>query len=302
MTIPLRAWLPDRDPDPVNPACEAVRGILRCRRHETFVESADGARHFADEVIWRGYREHFANQPVVGRRLPQADYDTGRPICILWPDEPPPGEPHVELYYNERLVKYAASLLGHNAINVDGRIYNYSHRLDENEVLTHEEYFYRPALGEFAPSPRSGRNETVDGRRYLDKFGRRFMRTIHALRVFGIDTPRLARLLDATMRRIHDAPPGGPSGDKWREFNPLTRNCTTLLRDALNEYGFAGVKGQFPRELFVSAAYHLSRRPELCVEIVTVSQLKVAEAPYSAPAPLLNPLNHWRRGKLPAPA
>jgi len=277
-----------------------IRGTLRREGDAWFVETGDGVRHLADELIWHGYQEHFEDQPVLARRLPQVDYERGRPIWILWPDEPPLAEDFVELYYNERLVKYPASLLGHNAINVNGRIFNFSHLLNENEVLTHEEYFYRPALGEFAPSPGNGRNEVLDGRRYLDKFGRRFMRTIHAVRVYGIDTQRMEEVFEGTMRRIHDTPGRHDRQDKWRDFHPLTNNCTTLIRDGLNACGLDDIKGRFPRDLFVSAAYHLPRRPDLRVEVLALDQFKVAEAPYSAHAHIINPANYWRRGRLPA--
>jgi len=198
-------------------------------------------------------------------------------------------------------VKYPASILGHNAINVNGRIFNFSHLMNENEVITHEEYFYRPALGEFAPSPGHGRFELrEDGRAYLDKFGRRFMRTIHALRVFGIDTQRMAGIFDGIMRRVHDTAPRAGRPEKWRDFHPISRNCTTLIRDGLNAYGFEDIQGRFPRDLFVNAAYQLRRRSDVRAEILTLHQLKVAEAPYSAQAWLIAPGNYWRQARLAA--
>jgi len=295
-------WLPEWDSDPVNSPGEPLRGTLRSQGDQAFLEAQDGSRPLAGERIWQGYIEHFENRPVLARHLTEVDYQDGRPICILWPDEAPPAEAFVDLYYNERLVKYPASLLGHNAINVNGRIFNFSHRLDENEILTHEEYFYRPALGEFAPSPGNGRDEVLDGRRYLDKFGRRFMRTIHAVRVFGIDTERLGAIFDGIMERIHDPINGNPETGKWREFNPVTRNCTTVIRDGLNEYGFRDIRGRFPRDIFVNAAYHLPQYPNLRVEIVTLEQLKVEEAPYSVQARLLNPVNYWKKNRISAGA
>ena len=54
---------------------------------------------------------------------------------------------------NERLTKYFVSYLGHTAVNVNGSIFNFSHLMNENEIMGKEEYFYRPALSEFAPSP-----------------------------------------------------------------------------------------------------------------------------------------------------
>ncbi len=300
-TFPIMCPATRRDPvHPVN-VTATVRGTLRQEGGQTYIEGPDGARHLTDEVIWRGYLDHFEGRAVLARPLPQTDYERGRPIQILWPDEPPPSQDFIELYYNERLVKYRTSFLGHNAINVNGRIFNFSHLLNENEILTPEEYFYRPALGEFAPSPDHGRFEIrEDGRAYFDKFGRRFMRTIHAIRVFGIDAGRIAGIFEGIMQRILDTPRQDDPAAKWRDFHPLTRNCTTLIRDGLNAYGFDVVRGRFPRDLFVNAAYHLSRRPELRVEVLRIDQLKVAEAPYSARTWLLAPGNYWRQARLSA--
>ena len=80
---------------------------------------------------------------MCARELPQLDYKTDQPIIIMWPDESPPSEPVVDFYYNERLVKYPASLFGHNAININGNIYNFSHLMNENEIITPEEFIYR---------------------------------------------------------------------------------------------------------------------------------------------------------------
>ena len=276
-----------------------IHGMLRRDGEHVFIEDTDGRRRLAGELIWRGYVDHFLDCPVHARAVSQRDYERGRRIQLLWPDEPAPQEDYIEIYYNERLVKYRTSLLGHNAVNVNGRIFNFSHLMNENEILTPEEYFYRPALGEFAPSPTHGGYELrSDGRAYLDKFGRRFMRTIHAIRVRDIDAARMSAIFDGIMDRIHDTPRRKDKPEKWRDFHPLTRNCTTLVRDGLNAYGFASIRGRFPRDLFVSAAYHLSRRRDLRVQMWARPQLKVAEAPYSAMSWLLAPGNYWRRSRL----
>ena len=104
------------------------------------------------------------------------------------------------------------------------------------------------------------------------------------------------------MCRVLDTPTAPREPDKWRDFHPVTRNCTTLVRDGLRAYGFTEVSGRFPRDLFVNAAWHLSRRQELRVELTSLTQLKVDEAPYSAQAPMLAPVNYWRRRRLPGPA
>ena len=163
-------------------------GILTADENNGFLLSRDGSRVLEENHIWDCYINHWAGQNVCARLLPQKDYENGEPIVIAWPDIPLANVDFMELYYNERLVKYWPSLFGHNAICVNGRIYNYSHLINENEVISIEEYFYRPALGEFAPSPNTGLFEILDdGTAYYDKFGRNFMRTIHVLRVEGIN-------------------------------------------------------------------------------------------------------------------
>ncbi len=163
-------------------------GLLKTRNGVSFIQEADGRRSLEGEIIWSGYLAHFSGKNVFARKLPHNDYETGRPIVLMWPCDPEPAESFVELYFNERLVKYPISLLGHLAVNVDGEIFNFSHLMNENEVLRPEDYFYRPALGEFAPHPVSGKADLDDPEKpYYDKFGRRFMRTVHVLRILGLN-------------------------------------------------------------------------------------------------------------------
>lgn len=56
-------------------------------------------------------------------------------MSVMWPDEPVPDESVVELYFNEHLVKYPVSFLGHLAVNVNGTIFNFSHLMNENEMI-----------------------------------------------------------------------------------------------------------------------------------------------------------------------
>ena len=58
------------------------------------------------------------------------------------------------------------------------------------------------------------------------------------------------------------------------------------------------IKGNFPRELFISAAYHLSRANGLKLQYSILPQLKVPEAPFSIVPPILNPFNYFRLNKL----
>lgn len=275
-----------------------IKGILRVEENRSWVEDDQGVKYLTDDLIWEGYIKHWCNRPVCARHLPQTDYKTRRPIVIMWPDEAPASEPFVELYYNERLVKYSASTFGHNAINVNGQIYNFSHLVNENEAMTPEEYFYRPALGEFAPSPRNGKFEILeDGTAYFDKFGRNFMRAIHVTRITGIDTEKLAAIYDNELEVIHNTPVDPKRPEKYPDFNFFTRSCSTMIRDGLRKYEFKEIGGFLPRDMYVSATAVLlkaAEHGEIAVELYQKPQLMVPEAEPSALTPLYNPLNRWR--------
>jgi len=276
-----------------------IQGILTRDNRQTYILDKDGNRHFENRIIWEGYLKHWEGQAVFARELPQCDYETGEPIIICWPDEQDPEEPFVELYYNERLVKYFASLLGHTAINVNGSIFNFSHLLNENEIMEKEEYFYRPALGEFAPSPNNGVFEILeDGRAFYDKFGRNFMRTIHRVRIFGLDTDALMSELKTRLDTILNTPPDPSKPEKYRDFSFFSNNCATVIRDAFNAIGYEKIKGRFPRDMFISATYHLINDASLKVVYSRLSQLTVPEAPKSIVSPLLNPRNYFRLKEL----
>ncbi len=268
-----------------------IKGQL-CKKNSRSYIHCSRQPVFQDRLIWEGYLTHWLDKQVCARELPQVDYETGQPIIIMWPEEPPADEPYVDFYYNERLVKYPASLFGHNAININGNIYNFSHLLNENEIMTPEEYFYRPALGEFAPSPVSGKFEILeDGRAYYDKFGRNFMRTIHVLRITGIDTQRLSSILDEELDIIHNTPVNPKKPEKYADFSIYKRSCSTIIRDGLLKYGFKKIDGILPRDLFVSTIFNVykqKRNMDIDLELYTMPQLKVPEAPYSVMTPLMN--------------
>lgn len=274
---------------------QTEKGTLTKLNDSVFLQDENGTRHFESDKIWDGYVHHWLDQKVCGRYLPQKDYETNSPIIILWPDEPPASVPFVEFYYNESLVKYIASTFGHNAINVNGEIFNFSHLINENEVIAKEEYFYRPALGEFAPSPNNDMFEILeDGRAYYDKFGRNFMRTIHVIRIEGIDTDKLSAIYHDELDVIHNCEPSKKNPEKYKDFHFLTRSCSTIIRDGLKRYGFSKVSGIFPFDLFVNIAYTLQDVPELNVRIFKMPQLTVPEAPLSRMTPLLNLKNRFR--------
>lgn len=276
-----------------------VQGKLIHNGDEAIVQGENGKHYFEKQKIWDGYVKHWLDKPVYARLLPQKDYEQNQQIVIMWPVEEKDDMPFIELYYNERLVKYWASALGHNALNINGNIYNFSHLLNENEVMTEEEFFYRPALGEFAPSPTTGRFEADEnGRPYFDKFGRNFMRTIHVLRIKGIDIEKLKTIFDNVLDRIHSTPVNPRKPEKYRDFNIFTNSCASIIRDGLNEYGFDGISGVFPRDLFISAAYRLMNDQETESYLYKKPQLMVPEAPESALSPILNPVNISRARKI----
>ncbi len=272
-----------------------IKGILRRNDGHPFIEGNDGVNYFSNHPIWDGYLDHWDGQFVFARLLPERDYEKNQPIVIIWPDKPKSTEPYVEIYYAQRLVKYLTSTLGHSAINVNGEIFNFSHLMNENEIITEEEFFYRPALGEFAPSPNNGKYEiSEDGLPYYDKFGRNFMRTIHVLRIEGIDVEKLGNIYKHQLNVIRSTPPKPKEPEAYSGFNIFTRSCSTIIRDGLNQYGFDQIKGVFPRDLYISAAYHLLKINSLKVEQIIMPQLVVPEADLSAMSPILNPLNYIR--------
>ena len=277
---------------------EIIKGVLSESDGKPFILSNDGTRYFKNRIIWSGYLSHWLNKNVCARTLPQTDYETGNPIIIIWPDIQKATEPIVEFYYNERLIKYPVSFFGHNAISINGDIYNFSHLINENEIMTPEEYFYRPALGEFAPSPNNGKFEVMeDGRTYYDKFGRNFMRTIHVLRIKGMDTEKLSSIYNHELDVIHNTPVNPKKPEEYKEFSFFNRSCSTIIRDGLIKYGFRNLKGFLPRDLFVNVIYNLNKKKNAMgveLELYTMPQLKVPEAPESVLTPIMNLRNRKR--------
>ncbi len=272
-------------------------GILREDMNGHYVEQPDGTKLFSDELIWDGYIKHWKDTAVCARRLEQRDYQNGGPILIMWPDEPKPKQPFVRIYYNERLVKYWQSTFGHLAIDVNGDIFNFAEKYNEIEIITKEEYFYRPALGEFAPSPNTGRQEIFqEGKSYLDKFGRNFMRGIHVCHVEGIDTKKLYDILAKKMEMIHNTPPNPRDPENWPDFHFIKRSCTSIVRDGLRACGYNNIKGVIPRDFFVNAAYNLKKEKELKVKLYKMPQLLVQESPPSKPTMLFN-VSNWFKNR-----
>ncbi len=272
-------------------------GFLRVKENTAYVEIPNGEKIFENEKIWDGYIKYWKNISVNARRLIQLDYEDGKPIIIMWPDEPTPKTPFVHIYYNERLVKYFDSTMGHLAININGKIFNFAKKINENEVITKEEYFYRPALGEFAPSPNTGKQEiSVNGKSYFDKFGRNFMRGIHVIHIEGIETDKLYKILKKELDIIRNTPTKPNDPENYSDFHAIKRSCTSIVRDGLRKYGFKKVKGVIPRDFFVNVAYNLKKEKHLKVKIYKMPQLIVPECPPSKATFLLN-IKNWYRVK-----
>jgi hypothetical protein len=277
-------------------------GTLKQEEGISYIEGSDGARCLQSENIWDGYLRHWLNTKVSARFLPQHDYTTGKKILILWPVKERSTVPFIELYYNERLINYPLSLFGHMAINVNGEVFNFSRLINENEILSEEEYFYRPPLGEFAPHPKTGGYNIDDCHHpYYDKFGRLFMRSIHVLRIEGINVDTLSNYFGMKLKEILNNPdPNHP--DMYGDFSVFRNNCVTIIRDGLRDYGFNNIKGILPRELFITASYHIMKvddRDGMHITLYRMPQLKVPEAPYSVLSPILNPINRVFVRKLP---
>jgi hypothetical protein len=276
-------------------------GILKKENGQTFLRDERGNRRLEGEIIWDGYLAHWNGRQLNARHLSEGDYVTGSPIVLLWPlfEDPETKQPYIEIYYSERLVKYRGSRFGHSALNINGTVFNFSYRINENEMIPVEEYFYRPALGPFAPHPIAGRHLDGPGhgeRVYYDNFGRLFMRTIHVLRIEGasLDTKRLFELMKRELDTILQTPSDPEYPNIYKDFHFYKRNCTTLIRDGLREIGFKKMKGIAPRDFFINASYFFHMRGDdlgLSISHSRKKQLKVMEAPYSVPAPLINPIN-----------
>jgi hypothetical protein len=282
----------------MNNNSKIISGKLIVEGHESFLLDERGKKQFRGKFIWDGYTGHWEGKKLNARVLQQRDYSSGDNIIVMWPADNEEGRGVVELYYNERLVKYPVSLLGHIALNVDGCIFNFSHLINENEIITPEEYFFRPALGEFSPHPETGMyNDTDPERPYLDKFGRQFMRTIHVLRIEGLDNERLMTYCKKQLEIIYATPPDPGKPDKYADFNIFRRSCSTIIRDGFRECGFTGISGVFPRDLFVNMAYFFFRKvkdKKIRTAYYQRKQLKVPEAGFSKMTPLINPLNRLR--------
>ena len=277
------------------------KGILTVEKNRVFLKDRNGRKFFADAAVWSGYLKHWESRKLRGVLLPEKDYRSGKQVALLWPESPVPSCPYAELYYNERLPGYFYSYLGHTAINVNGEIFNFSHLINECEVMNEAEYFYRPALGKFSPAPGGGYCADDPEHPYLDKFGRQFMRTIHVVRITGCSIEPLRAALHLALYKIHATPRDPQRPGVYRDFRMFTNSCTTILRDALRSSGFPGIRGVFPREMYTSAVWNFMRMHErgmLNITVYTRPQLFVDEAPASSMTPLVNPFNIMRRLKL----
>ena len=273
---------------------KTMEGWLKKDETGVFAEDNDGKKLFTEERIWRGYIDHWLGKKVLVRELSQIDDKTGLPIVLVWcggvAEQNKNNTNYIEVYYNERLVKYWASFFGHIAVNIGGKVFNFSNKKSEDEILTPEEYFYRPALGEFAP-----KDDTV-------KFGRRFGRSIHILRIEGknLNMEFLQKIFKKKINTVHNAPDNPSRPGYYKDFSFYSNSCVTMVRDGLREGGFADASGFLSRDFFVSCAKSfrkMAKKHNLSVSLRLMPQLMIPEAPPSKMTPLLNPLSYYRKYK-----
>ena len=278
-----------------------MEGWLKKDETGIFIEDNNGKKLFTGERIWGGYVAHWLNKKVLVRELSQSDPKTGLPIVLVWREggiERNKNQNYIEVYYNEKLVKYWASFFGHISINVGGSVFNFSNKLSENEILTPEEYFYRPILGDLAPAE----NKKDRAEKVTVKFGRRFMRSIHILRIEGdsLEIELLRKIFRKKMDSIHNAPTDPSRPGFYKDFSFYSNSCVTIIRDGLREGGFADVSDFLSRDFFISCAKSfrkMAKKHNLSVSLRLMPQLMIPEAPPSKMTPLLNPLSYYRKHK-----
>ena len=71
------------------------------------------------------------------------------------------------------------------------------------------------------------------------------MRTIHVLRVEGINEASLSNIFNEELKVIHNTDPHPKSPEKYKDFNYFNRNCTPILQNGLIKYGFKNSILQF---------------------------------------------------------
>jgi hypothetical protein len=100
---------------------------------------------------------------------------------------------------------------------------------------------------------------------------------------------------------IYDTPVDPAKPEYYRDFGKFSNSCTTIIRDSLREWGFGGVKGIFPREMFISAVWGFYKRSKsggLNLSVFKRNQLMVDEAQASSLTPIVNPVNFLKKRML----
>jgi len=123
------------------------------------------------------------------------------------------------------------------------------------------------------------------------------MRTIHVLKITGLDVKKLSQIFHEQLETIKNTPPDPKNSEKYRDFNILTNSCSTIIQEGFKKYGLKNIAGMFPRDIFVNASsYFLYQAKDKRIKASrrVLPQLIVSEAAPSVMPPLMNPLNRWK--------
>lgn len=127
------------------------------------------------------------------------------------------------------------------------------------------------------------------------------MRTIHVLKITGLDVKELSQIFHEQLETIKNTPLDAKNSEKYRDFNILTNSCSTIVREGFKKYGFKKIAGMFPRDIFINTSYFFLRQlkdKRIKASRRVLPQLMVDEAAPSVMPPLMNPLNWWKEKRL----
>lgn len=308
-------------------AARAIRqGVLTCEGGRPVLVSGR-ERMILPGPFWEGWTAMLAREVVY---FPAADLQPPCPV-ILPAEEQADSDDEVEILFLHRLRGQLASLFGHIAIVVRGRVWNFSAVLAENEVLTVDEFYWRPCLPPFLPEeegcltvlegvdPDSVSVRTEGGQQEettcpdnrsakkgglrVDRYGRRFMRSLDRIKISGLSPAQLSNLeksLTELMERVYKAAPSSCRGES-PYFSAWKMNCAGFVREAFALAGLANFQSHFPRDLFIEIGWHFIRQARQAGSSLRVKYgQRIPQFPVpgirasSSAVPLLNPASWWR--------